>query len=73
MYNTTMVDMKKYMLDLGRAAQKAAVENRCATTEQKNIALMAIGEEILKSRDFLMRLSHPDRKTAQCLSRKETS
>ena len=26
-----------------------------------------------KSRDFLMRLSHPDRKTAQCLSRKETS
>ena len=54
MYNTTMVDMKKYMLDLGRAAQKAAVENRCATTEQKNIALRAIGEEILKSRDFLM-------------------
>ena len=46
--------MKKYILDLGRAAQKAAVENRCATTEQKNIALMAIGEEILKSRDFLM-------------------
>ena len=26
-----------------------------------------------KNRDFLMRLSHPDRKTAQCLSRKETS
>ncbi len=60
MYNMTMGDMKKYMLDLGRAAQKAAIENRRATTEQKNTALMAIGDEILKSRDFLMAENEKD-------------
>ena len=55
-----MSDIKAYMLDLGLAAKKAAAEIRRAKTEQKNNALIAIGDEIARSRSYLMSENEKD-------------
>ena len=55
-----MNDIKAYMLDLGVAANNAAAEIRRAKTEQKNSALLAIGDEIVRSRPYLMSENEKD-------------
>ncbi len=55
-----MSDIKAYMLDLGLAAKNAAAEIRRAKTEQKNNALIAIGDEIARSRSYLMTENEKD-------------
>ena len=55
-----MNDIKAYMLDLGVAAKNAAAEIRRAKTEQKNSALLAIGDEIVRSRPYLMSENEKD-------------
>ena len=55
-----MSDIKAYMLDLGLAAKNAAAEIRRTKTEQKNNALMFIGDEIARSRSYLMSENEKD-------------
>ena len=55
-----MNDIKAYMLDLGVAANNAAAEIRRAKTEQKNSALLAIGDEIVRSRPYLISENEKD-------------
>ncbi len=54
--HTTFVkmDIQEYMLGLGRDARRASSLIRRASTEEKNDALFAIGEEILADRQHLM-------------------
>ncbi|MAI43040.1 MAG: glutamate-5-semialdehyde dehydrogenase [Candidatus Azotimanducaceae bacterium] len=49
-----MNKIKAYIHGLGLAAKNAAAEIRRAKTEQKNKVLLAIGDEILRSRSYLM-------------------
>ena len=55
-----MSDIKAYMLDLGLAAKNASAEIRRTKTEQKNNALMSIGDEIARSRSYLMSENEKD-------------
>ncbi len=55
-----MNDIKAYMLNLGRAAKNAAAEIRRAQTQQKNNVLLSIGDEIVKSRSYLMSENEKD-------------
>ena len=55
-----MNDIKAYMLDLGLAAKNAAAEIRRAKTEQKNNVLLAISDEITRSRSYLMSENEKD-------------
>ncbi len=48
------MDIRDYMLRIGKAARLASVSIGRATTDQKNIALRAIGEQILGQRRRLM-------------------
>ena len=48
------MDIRDYMLRIGKAARLASVSIGRATTDQKNIALRAIGEQILGERKRLM-------------------
>ncbi|MCZ6501408.1 MAG: glutamate-5-semialdehyde dehydrogenase [Gammaproteobacteria bacterium] len=48
------MDIRDYMLKIGKAARLASVSIRRASTDQKNIALQAIGEQILGARKHLM-------------------
>ena len=48
------MDIREYMLKMGQAAKLASVAISLASTDQKNIALRAIGERILGERSRLM-------------------
>jgi glutamate-5-semialdehyde dehydrogenase len=48
------MDIREYMLKMGRAARLASGSIRRASTDQKNTALRAIGEQILCERKHLM-------------------
>jgi glutamate-5-semialdehyde dehydrogenase len=53
-------NIKNYMVELAKSAHAAAAEIRRVPTAQKNAALVAIGEEILSARDFLMAENEKD-------------
>ena len=48
------MDIRDYMLKMGQAAKLASASIRRASTDQKNIALRAMGEQILGERKRLM-------------------
>jgi glutamate-5-semialdehyde dehydrogenase len=48
------MNIKEYMLKLGEDARKASASIRRASTEQKNEALLAIGDQILADQQHLM-------------------
>ena len=54
------MSVKTEMQQMGIAARRAAAEINRATTGQKNAALGAIAEEILKQRAFLMAENQKD-------------
>ncbi|MDA0788307.1 MAG: glutamate-5-semialdehyde dehydrogenase [Proteobacteria bacterium] len=58
--NLTPSSVKSDMLKLGEAAYQASAEIRRARTSVKNAALIAIGEEIISSRDTLMAENEKD-------------
>lgn len=59
------MDIKKYMLELGQHARASAGLMARATTAQKNNALNAIAENILKHRGALTRANEKDLNTAK--------
>lgn len=59
------MDIKKYMLELGQHARASAGLMARATTAQKNSALNAIAENILKHRGALTKANEKDLKTAK--------
>ncbi len=59
------MDIKQYMLDLGQRARASAGLMARATTAQKNNALNAIAENIIKHRGALAKANEEDLKTAK--------
>ena len=59
------MDIKQYMLNLGQHARASAGLMARATTAQKNNALNAIAENIVKHRQALAKANNEDLKTAK--------
>lgn len=56
----TMTELSAYMRQVGEAARAASAQVCRASTQLKNSALLAIGDEILKRRDSLMAENEKD-------------